>query len=805
MLTALRNYSYFILALLACSLKGLSQTPASEKDLVAKFDTWRSKTLQEKLFVHTDKSFYLAGEVLWYKIYAVDGAYHRPLDLSKVAYVEILDKDNKFVLQAKTGLLKAEGAGSFYLPLSLVSGNYKLRAYTNWMKNFGPDCFFEAPLTIVNTLKGLPAVAPAAAGGYHINFFPEGGNLVKGLLSRIAFEVTGPDGRGISCKGRIIQSDNSNLLASFQTLRSGIGSFYFTPPGNGLCKAVVELPDGQALTAELPEVYDKGMVMQVGEKKDDQLLVTVHARGLAGTAVYLFAQTREAARLAKRAVLTDDSTTFILDKKELGQGVSRLTLFDARMQPLCERLYFRRPESPLTIDVTTDQTSYGIRKKVRMDIKTSEENSRPQDSLTCSLSLAVYRLDSLSSPQGMDIANYLWLSSDLRGTIESPETYFSGHGEQAGLALDNLMLTHGWRRFRWENILNGEEPSFPYPPEYAGHLITGRLTDMKTGKPLTDRLAYLSIPGIQFGFQTAVTDSTGKFAFDIRNFYGPGGIVIHSGEAADSPCKTDVFSPFSEIYSDRQLSPFTLTVARPGKDKETLAAQSVGMQVQNIYSGDSLQRFRAPSQDSLRFFSHPDHSYVLDDYTRFTTMEEVLREYVREINVNHSYGRLHVKVINEPLHDVFDDNDDLVLLDGVPVPDDKIFAYDPLKVKRLDVMSRQYFLGPASFNGIASFTTYKGDYEDFELDRHSLLVDYEGLQMQREFYSPVYATEQQSASRLPDFRSLLFWSPSIHTATGEKTEYSFYTSDLPGRYVAVIQGLAANGRPGVQYVYFDVL
>jgi hypothetical protein len=424
--------------------------------------------------------------------------------------------------------------------------------------------------------------------------------------------------------------------------------------------------------------------------------------------------------------------------------------------------------------------------------------------MPANLSLSVYRLDSLQSPSGMDIYNYLWLSSDLKGNIESPATYFTSRGEEADQALDNLMMTHGWRKFRWENILKGGAPAFAYPPEFVGQLITGRLTDMQTGQPLKGRLGYLSVPGADFGFQSAETDSTGKLTFDVKNFYGPGGFVIHSGEELDSPCKVEIFSPFSEQYSLRPLPSFTPAAAQLRGNREGLTDYSVGMQVQNIYSGDSLQKFRPPAPDTLRFFGRPDHSYLLDDYTRFTTMEEVLREYVREINVTHMSGRLHAKMLNEPAREFFSDNADLILLDGVPVPADKIFFYDPLKVKKLDVMAGQYFLGPAAFNGVASFTTYKGDYEGFELDPHSLLIDYEGLQLQREFYSPAYATEQQANDRQPDFRNLLFWSPDIHTDGHGKKEFDFYTSELPGKYVAVLQGIAGDGEAGAKYIFFEV-
>jgi hypothetical protein len=778
-------------------------TPAAGLDVLqTRFDAWRSKAVQEKLFVHTGRSFYLAGEVCWFKIYDVDGATNKPLALSKVAYVEVLDTGNRFVLQGKIALDEGEGAGSFYLPLNLNSGNYKLRAYTNWMKNFGPEYFFETPVTIVNTLKSLPLASTDTSQPYHISFFPEGGNLVKGVPTRIAFQVTGRDGKGVGSSG-IIRTENKDTLAFFRTLRSGIGSFFFTPPGDHVCTALIRMPDGRVIAKELPKVYDQGMVMNVSEGKDQQIKVTVRSRGMNSADIYLFAQTRQSVRLTRKGTLVQDSTVFSIDKASLGEGVTQFTLFDDKLRPLCERLYFRRPTAPLQIDAVTDRQEYGTRKKVQVQIAAREEGGAQ---LPASLSLSVYRLGALQPLPGMDIYNYLWLFSDLKGNVESPETYLPATGSEADEALDNLMLTHGWRKFRWEEVLKNKEPFFAYPPEYTGQMITGRLTDMQTGRPVIDRVAYLSVPGLQYVFQTAQTDSSGRLFFDIKDFYGPGGFVIHSGEAVDSPFKVEIFSPFSEQYSIRHMMPFTLSAppSTTPQQLEWLGDRSIGMQVQNIYAGDSLQRFRLPHTDTSHFYGDADYSYLLDDYTRFTTMEEVLREYVREINVNHMHGRMHAKFLDEPRRQFFDDDNDLVLLDGIPVPDDRIFNYDPLKIRKLEVIPRQYFLGPSVFNGIASFTTYKGDYDGLELDPHSLLIDYEGLQMRREFYAPVYATEEQAASPQPDFRDLLFWTPDIHTNRQGKKEYDFYTSDLPGRYVAIIQGITKEGSAGSKYVFFDV-
>jgi hypothetical protein len=147
------------------------------------------------------------------------------------------------------------------------------------------------------------------------------------------------------------------------------------------------------------------------------------------------------------------------------------------------------------------------------------------------------------------------------------------------------------------------------------------------------------------------------------------------------------------------------------------------------------------------------------------------------------------------------DSDPLVLVDGVPIFNmNKVFAVDPLKVRKLEVVPYRYYYGPTELEGIFSFTTYKGDLGGVELDPRAVVIDYEGLQLQREFYSPVYDTEQQASSRIPDFRNLLYWTPTVNAAEG----VSFYTSDQPGKYIGVVQGLTGNGDAASKAFTFEV-
>ena len=193
--------------------------------------------------------------------------------------------------------------------------------------------------------------------------------------------------------------------------------------------------------------------------------------------------------------------------------------------------------------------------------------------------------------------------------------------------------------------------------------------------------------------------------------------------------------------------------------QEAFETRNFEMQVQNIYAGDRTKQFVEPVTDSSGFYKKPHNSYLLDNYTRFTTMEEVLREYVTEVSVVKHRGKFHLRIASGGRFL----EDPLILVDGTPVLDaGKLIAVDPLAIRKLEVIAGRYFYGPASMEGIVSVTSYKGNLAGLEIDPHALVVDYEGLQMQRVFYSPAYDTESRINSRLPDFRNLLFWSPAVN-------------------------------------------
>lgn len=797
-LTAFLISAVFLFFFLGGKGTAISQGLTSES-IAQRFVEYNSKAFQEKLFLHTDKEFYVSGEIAWFRIYYVDGSSHLPMQVSKVAYAEVLNEKGEPVVQAKISL--DTGEGSFYLPTSLSTGNYTIRAYTNWMKNFDHGYFFEKKIIIVNTLKSgtQPVNADSAV---RVNFFPEGGNLVSGLQSKLGFIVSNNKGGINDIQGYIVDQAG-DTITSFSPLKFGIGSFAFKPVAGNTYKAIIAMPDGTVNTKELPEIYGSGYVMRLEDNSQGTIIITVYRKKQTGEKntqqVVLAAHTRQVLHIAEKRFINDnDSTVFTIDKEKIGKGVTHFTLFSENGKPICERLFYIKPLSPaISLQIKADQATYKNRQKISLSVQAqyAKKINSPLD-----LSISVFPRDSLQAASRASIFEYMWLVSDLGGIIESPEYYFSTDPD-VNPATDNLMLTHGWRRFRWDDVLENRDGFIKYLPEVSAHLVKGRVIDTRSGQPVANISTYLSISGKPFGFYTSVSDRNGFVSYEVKNYYGNGQVIAQPGIGVDSFYRVEILQPYAEPTGLKKYPPLILTQDH----KDQLLQKSIGMQVQNIYSGDSLRNFSDPYiSDTLPFFGLAENSYNLENYKRFTTMEEVLREYVREIGVGARNGKLIFRIFNPIAHDFYDGNE-LVLLDGVPVTDmDKIFAYDPLKIRRIDVLRDRYVVGKTTFNGVASFSTYEGMFDGFELNPRLIAIDYSGLQLQREFYSPVYETREQLEKRIPDFRNTLFWSPAVATGKDGTATVQFYTSDLTGKYIVMIQGMSENGDFVSGQAFFEV-
>lgn len=778
----------FLLLNLPTTLWLHAQSDTYEK-ISGRFNNYRQQALTEKIYAHLDRTSYVTGETMWFKLYTVDGTFHKPLDLSRVAYVEIIDNSGQSLLQAKVELKAGLGHGSLFIPASIETGSYVFRVYTNWMKNSPADYFHRQVISLIN-----PFVAPPPsrrdAQVCTVDFFPEGGQLVAGISSRIGFAVTSSQGSPGFCGG-VIEDDGGAVVAIFRPGPSGNGNFIMKPEAGMKYRAVITDATGRRHIAKFPEVQRYGYAMQVRESGDD-VVIAVRTQGITEKGMFLFAHSRNIVARAEALSLVADSALFIIPKQDLQSGVNHFTLFNESLQPVCERLFFKEPSAKLALDIQASHRSIGQRKKMTVTVNTKTSEQLPSEAY---LSMAVFHIDSLQTNTSAGIHSYLWMQSDLALPATTRISPSHKQTQETATEIDNLMLTRGWRRFDWNKVLT-EEPVFRFLPEVRQHIVTAVVR--KEGVPQRSVLTYLGSPGKIVRAYGVWTNPEGLARFEIKDFYGPRRIILQAGKDSLDRYELEVVSPFSPAKESYSPPPLIITKNM----KESLERRSVAMQVQDIYYYQEFgERVESPNIDSTAFYGKADNTYFLDDYTRFPLMEEVMREYVPGVFVRKRKDGFHFIMVDHVNGGVFD-GDPMVLLDGVPVPDvDNIMRVDPLRVKKLEVVKRPYYLGQATFSGVVSYSTYNGDLGGLQLNPAAISLDYEGLQLKRIFHKPEY-TRDGAANRMPDQRMLLHWQPDIVTNEDGKSQLEFFTSDVPGNYLVVVEGITASGLSGsAQYLF----
>lgn len=685
------------------------------------------------------------------------------------------------------------GNGSFFLPVSAKSNNYRLRAYTSWMKNFGPEYFFEKIITVANpfVIPDIPDKNNANAVA-DIQFFPEGGDLVQSLRSRIAFKVVNGTGEGVDGKGFLM--DEQDTIARFETEKFGMGSFTLIPDENASYSVNFLTGDSTYSFTRFPLVKQQGYVMKLKDN-GDALQVNVTTSYKNSDYIYLIGHTNQVVKVVEGKVMEGGKAVFEIAKSALADGISHLTVFDHNIRPVEERLYFKQPKNIFDIHLATNKASYSKRERVKVSISTR----MPSGINPANLSVSVFLCDSLQTYNDPDIISYLLLTSELKGKIESPGYYFNKGNEDAADLVDNLMLTNGWRRFNWEDVITVQNRGFEYIPEWEGHLLN---VQMKSPDGIISGVkSFLSVPGKTGHLYTSKSDHNGIIRFVTNDIHGVRRIILQPHEAGSRIFNFDLVDPFYRSGLNTSIPALQLKK----KWQESLRKRSIYMQSQNIYSGDKKNIIaRKKYLDSIPFYGTPGKRYILDNYTRFPTMEEVMKEYVMEVMVRKRGKKYNFKVLNKQM-DTYFEADPLVVLDGTPVRDiNSIMAYDPLNVKTLDIITGVYMLGNDIWvNGILSYSSYNGNRDGMELDPAQVQIDFKGLQLQREFYKPQY-DNGKGDEHLPDFRNVLLWEPYVITDKAGNVSLDFYSSDVKGKFIIVAEGITGDGSPGFETGEFVV-
>lgn len=732
------------------------------------FTLLKSYAPNEHIYIVTDRDKYVPGDMMWFNVFNLNG--DSLSGLSKVGYVEMLDNNQQPVLQAKINLDHGKGRGSFVIPENLKTAYYTLRGYTSWMKNYSTEFYFQKNILINNVFNNESISADTKTDPL-INFYPEGNNMVFNLPATIAIAAADSAGIPIPFSG-ILTNSKSDTLANFNGDENGMSTLNFTPATGENYTAIFTFQDGKKFTRALPDILSTGSVLHVHDTANNTVVITINAS--ANTDVkYIIIHDRDSIKFSQRLQLVNGQSNILIDKARLSNGLNHIILLDADGKLINERSYAVYKNEP-GISVSTDKDSYSKREKILLNI--NEKNDTADRPLNVSVS--VYRNDfvDLKNKNLDDIIN-----NDLQGNDYSANTPD---------VLNNRLIATIWNAFNWNNPDVLKPAPSKFLPEYEGHIVSAIITDAKTKLPLANTIGYLSVPGKAFQFYTSRSNQAGLINFFTKDLYGDNLVIAQADRTDDGPSEINILSPFSQDAVTNNTR-FYSTI----KPDSIHVEEAINVQLQKDFAYNKIVTNQA-KVDSMPFFGKEDMKYDLDDYVRFPTMEEVLREYVRELNVRKKKDEFALSMVTKSVNNIAVVRNPAILIDGVPAFDtgNKISHYDPLKIKTIRIVTDRYYYGPAVFDGIASFTTYKGNLEGYTPDPNSTVIDYSGLQLNKNFYSPVYQTPEQKSSRLPDFRDLLYWNNNISLSSEGKGEAEIYTSDQTGKYIIVVTTLTKSGR-----------
>lgn len=314
--------------------------------------------------------------------------------------------------------------------------------------------------------------------------------------------------------------------------------------------------------------------------------------------------------------------------------------------------------------------------------------------------------------------------------------------------------------------------------ECEGHIVTGKLVGPSDGFVN----ANLSCVGEDIRVFAGQPQSDGTYVFYTTEITDMQEIVLTALPDKKSACRLELVSPFAGIVSE------ALPKVRLSFHEDALIERSFGAQMHSILPVDSVQKRGILEQ--LHDFL-PTSTYNLDEYVRFNTVREAFTEFVLGVRVSKIGGESAIRIL-QPDVKQFSNLKTLVLLDGVPVMDhEAILNYDARLLHYIHRYTGKYTFGGDLYDGILSLITHRGTFPDMRLDENSQMFSYEFPQRRPMFVAPVYSSEEQIKSRIPDFRHTLYWNPEVTPATGT---LNFYTSDMNGTYVVTLQGISADGK-----------
>lgn len=801
-----------------------------EEDSISYYFRYHKSTCPEKLYLTLDRPYYEAGDTIWFRGTLVNADNHSYMVKTNYIYVELLNRSDQVVFRRK--VLRDNLCFHHNLPLAkeLLSGEYTLRGYTSWMRNFSEDFFFTRKLTIVNK-DSRPLEDSISARDFHVTFFPEGGSLLKGVAQRVAFKAVGNDGLPVEIDGTV-QDRQGRVWAELHSEHDGMGSFLLpalatigagsTSIGvfeDNILMAQVEIRDyldayGMPFgrTFILPKVQTEGYSLQIESRECEKvyyrILRTIGDSGdtesndvLSDSLVLLLHSGSDL--IARKGISTVQDLVGSIEMTSCRNGINHLVLCTADGIGLSRRLLFRL-DSAWMVEGTINLVSGNLREK--RDLLSLEFTLEDGSGIPMRGDFSVSVLDGGYVNCGYDslrddLVSNLLLTSDLRGYIHRPGWYFSRAvpWTERQRGLDLLMQTHGWCRFSTEDFSRHPGLEFPEPLEEA-EWLSGQISHLNKkdrGKVLP--ISVVDTMGVSYG--TGVLDSLGRFFIGNLHYPDDARLQIRLLSYGKWP-KFEFDRP--EFPSGFHKEPFRMNFREYLLDRRSdeLLIGLDGYRTKLLSNVEVIDRRRRPLDDRGKVIHHfsRDYSHIKANYDLYVNDRGI--DIVNEM-INKEWGKYMDEI------EVFD------LL--TPQPYDKRIP----KIIIIDGNSRRYngkrilsLIHAEDIDSVQATVEVRLKLQGSNIERFVRVYLHPGVEISEAipdkrrtihrtfgytlpeyFYHTVYRTEEERRWAEPDLRRTLTWFPSLQTDDTGKADFRFYNSDHIGPRHVVIEGVTFSGRP----------
>lgn len=750
----------------------------------------------EKIYIHYDKPTYFAGETIWFKAYLMEGFY--PASGSTVLAVELLNDSGTVVDTKKLPIRDGAAVGEFSLRADLLQGVYTVRAFTRRHMNHAVKMIYHHAVNIYNAANARQPATINTDSSF-INFFPEGGNFIAGVSNTIAFKCAGKWGNPKNIKGKILDL-NGSTVTNFESVHNGMGKVTFTPRAGEKYIAECEINDGEVKIVSLPEVLSQGVVLRVNYAAD-KVLFNLNSSSVNIPALmpaYILGVSENMVTFKIPVKGNNKEVQGRIPVENLPSGILQITVFNSSNQPLAERLVFVNSGDFIPVNNFKAETLDFNKRQKNVFSFTLQEAAAG----TYSVSVTALNDDGV---KGDDIVSRILLTGDLKGPVYNPAYYFEKNDEGHTRHLDLVMLTHGWRRYNWNELVSyaNRPPDFKDPGfvTFSAVAVDPVANMPFKNKPLaifvktkdnfsdflgvtTDSAGVVKIPGLMFEDTlhltfTSATNKQEKIQLQLMHhnlgklFFLPKYKLpvyrFHPVNQNSAYFKNNASKIQSELSPSGVLLQELKVIAKAKSEK------------QKFEDKYTTGRLGSSANKEIDFLSEPPINGInIFDYLRSKVAGVNISGGPLDYTINYRGTR---SLMGGPIAMA-------VYLDEFQVEPRDIATLPVSQVAMLKVFGASPLTGPGG--ALAIYTRRDGYTRPLQSEKAE--VKLEGFSPTKEFFSPSYGDEKYDRIA-SDYRSTLYWNPYLSTTAQNGTvSFSFYNSDNARQFKVVIEGVLDDGK-----------